>query len=73
MKIAHFENKTGFEICLSPESMKEVTELLRIAKNAKKKPASIYISFSSDEPVLNVWIEKINEKRQYNSIRPYPS
>lgn len=71
MNIKHYENKMGLELVLTPETMKEVTELTRFAKNAKKEPASIYLSFSGDAPSLSVWFKKVNDTKQYNSIRPY--
>ena len=72
MEIKHFENKNGMEFVITPQNMKEVNELLRFVNNAKKEPASLYLSFSgADNPVVNIHFRKVAEVKQHNSIRPY--
>ena len=73
MKFEFRENGNGLSLELRPETIEESNKLLRVANNAKAEKPSIYFSFSGDTPVFSLWIRKINEKNQTNSIRPYKS
>lgn len=71
MKTTITENQYGLEINLQPETLQEVSQLARFAKNGKAEKPSVYLSFSGNNPYMSVWMRKINTKKQDNSIRPY--
>lgn len=68
MKIEFNEWQIGCEISLTPETTKEVAELLRVAKNAKAVKPVVSFRFSGNEPYLSVFLEKIKTSVQSNSI-----
>lgn len=68
MKTEVTENKWGLSIEVIPETTQEVAQLLRFANNAKAEKPSVYFSFSSDSPYLNIHMSKIKESVQKNSI-----
>lgn len=70
MKTTITENNHGVDITLEPETVEDFAQLARFAKNAKKEPASIYLSFNN-RPHLSIWMRKIHESKQRNSIKPY--
>jgi hypothetical protein len=67
MKATISEHSSGLSITLNPESVKEYSQLLRYAKNAKKEKPSIYLSFRN-EAYLSIWLRKIKASVQKNSI-----
>lgn len=67
MKINFFENKFGTSFELTPETPAEVSTLARIAKSSRSEKPEITFYFSQ-EPSCSIWIRKINEKKQINSI-----
>jgi hypothetical protein len=68
MIISYNENKWGMDINMTPETPKEVAELLRISKNAKAEKPTIYFSFSDDKPTCYISLNKVKENVQINSI-----
>lgn len=74
MKVILSESDYGIHIELNPETLKEVSQLVRFARNAKKKPADIYMSFSkytkNEEPYLSINMDKVNRLVQHDSIKP---
>lgn len=70
MKFDYNENKWELGITLTPETPKEVAEMLRIAKNAKAVKPTIYFQFNEDAPYLQVSLEKVKEEKQSNSLGP---
>lgn len=70
MKFTYNENKWELGIAMIPETPKEFAEMLRIAKNAKAEKPSVYFSFSTDDPCLNISIAKVTENKQTNLIDP---
>jgi hypothetical protein len=68
MKFEYWEGVGGLEIKMIPETPKEAAQLLRISKNAKAEKPSLYFSFSGDEPYCNIWLSKVKETVQHNSI-----
>lgn len=70
MKYTYNEFDSGFWITLEPENNKEVSQLARVALNAKSKPAIINMSFSGEQPDFTIHINKIDKRVQRNSISP---
>jgi hypothetical protein len=70
MKIEFSEYQFGADIQLTPETPKEFAQILRFTKNAAAKKATIYFSFSSDEPVCSIFMDKVKPTVQSKSIRP---
>lgn len=68
MKLNFNEWKEGVDMDLIPESIFEVQQLLKFAKNHKKEPASVTFNFSG-EMRLNIFHKKINGNIQENFIR----
>jgi len=68
MKLEFTDTKYGNSIELKPETVEEVAKMFRLAKNAKRAPVEIHLSFSSDNPYLNIWIPKVKETVQINSV-----
>lgn len=68
MKIQFFENKHGIDISLSPETPAEMAQLARYAKNAKKEAPVVDLYFSSDHPNMSIWLKKVDEKKQSNTL-----
>lgn len=74
MKFEFIEGKYGTQITLIPETVEETGKLLRTAINAKSVPISIHYSFSDGdkamppEPHCNIWIGKVDPKKQFNSV-----
>ena len=69
MKLQFWEGKFGAEIKLTPETIEESSQLLRFTNNAKMEKPEIYFSFSGEQ-YCSIWIKKVAEKNQENSIRP---
>jgi len=69
MKLEVFENKFGLDIQLIPETVEEVSQLVRFALNANAEKPSVYMSFSAN-PNLSIWLRKRKEKAQKTSIKP---
>lgn len=70
MKFEFEEHLHGSWITLTPETPKEVAQLLRVAKNTKAQKPDIYFSFSTDIPNLSIGMMKIKESVQVMSIKP---
>jgi len=70
MKVEFFENEYGSDYQLVPETPEEVAKLVRISMNSKKeKPEiSLYLPYDGP-PKMNIWIKKLDKKKQTNSIR----
>jgi hypothetical protein len=68
MRLEFNENDFMGSVTLTPETPRETAKLLRLAKNAKREPADIYMSFSGDEPYLNIAIYKRKRSVQINSL-----
>mgnify|MGYP003500716759 FL=1 len=68
MKIEFFENKFGASFDIIPETPAEVAMIARIANNASSEPPDVRFYFSGDVPTGVVWIKKIKESVQKNSI-----
>ena len=71
MKLEYQEGKYGLEINLKPETPKEAAQLLRFANNAKAEKPDIWFNFSSDEPNLQITMNKKRPAVQWNSINPF--
>ena len=70
MKTEHYESEVWFELILSPETMKEVSECLRFARNAKSETPAIYFTFDGDQPKLCISLRKRSRMNQIKSVRP---
>ena len=69
MKITFFENKGGMDIQLIPESLEEVSSLARVGLNVKSEKPDVRVYFpEKGSPSMSIWIKKVNEKVQRNSI-----
>jgi len=68
MKIEFFENMFGASFSLTPETPAEVAQVLRFTRNAKAEKPDVKVYFSSDQPTCNIWMRKVQEKSQVNSI-----
>lgn len=68
MKIEFWEGAYGAEITLTPETPAEVASIARLANNASSEPPVIRFYFSGDVPTGSVWVKKIKESVQKNSI-----
>lgn len=68
MKFEFFESKYGTNIRMVPDNLEEVSKLARSAKNTKKVAPDVRFSFDGDIPEMNVWIPKVKESVQSNSI-----
>ena len=74
MKFEFIEGKHGTQILITPETVEETGRLLRTSQNAKSLPVSIHYSFSDGdgatppEPQCNIWIGKVDPKKQQNSV-----
>ncbi len=69
MKFEIQENKGGTQITLIPETIEETSQLLRASKNAARKPVELHYAFYPGQtPQCNIWIGKVAEKNQYNSV-----
>lgn len=68
MKILFSEWPEGCEIYLTPETTKEVAELLRVAKNAKATKPILRLRFNKDEPHFSIYLEKVKPSVQENYI-----
>ncbi len=68
MRIEFDENKFGANFTIHPETPAEVAQLLRLSRNAKAEKPDIYFSFSNDAPYCNIWMKKVKENVQRNSI-----
>ena len=66
MKFEFLEGKVGGWITLKPETPAEAAKLLRLAKNAKRQQPRIYFSFGSDEPELQIHLEKKARKQTHS-------
>lgn len=70
MKLTYRESDYGFDVELTPETPKEVSELARFTLNAKAEKLNVTMFFSSNEPSCSIWMKKVKKAAQYNSIRP---
>lgn len=74
MKFEFTEREWGIELTMIPETLKEVSQLSRYARNASAKKPDIYLSFSDinteDVPRLYFSHSKIAKQNQRNSIKP---
>lgn len=68
MKLLFDENDYGTFITLQPETMEEVSQLFRMAKNSKKQPADIYMRFDGKQPEAHVAFYKVKKEKQINSV-----
>lgn len=68
MKFELHEGKHCLSITATPETAAEVAKLARFTKNSKRVPPNVYLSFSNDTPYMNIYMPKIDEKKQNNSI-----
>lgn len=68
MKIEFFENKQGIDINMEPETPAEMAQLARFAQNAKKEAPICNLYFNSDNPNMSIWLKKIDEKKQNNTL-----
>lgn len=68
MKVAIFDNDSGTNIELIPETMEENNTLLRMAKNSKSEKPQIFVAFSKENPYCNIWVKKIDVRKQSNSV-----
>lgn len=71
MKVEIFENEHGLSIDIQPETVEESNKLLRFANNVKSEKPSVVYYFSGNSPTLSVWMKKVKESVQVNSIRKY--
>jgi hypothetical protein len=67
MKISFNESKYGAEITFTPETPAEVAQLARMTRNAKAEKPSISL-YLTDSPTCHIWIKKVKEGRQINSM-----
>lgn len=67
MKIEFFENKYGVNFDITPETVDEVAALARMANNASSEKPEVRFYFSSS-PSATVWVKKVKERVQRNSI-----
>lgn len=71
MKIEFFENDHGLNFSMYPESVEELAQLMRFAKNAKAEKPNVFLTFDSDkDPEMNIWLTKIKKESQRNIIKP---
>lgn len=70
MKVSIEERNNGLELEFYPETVEDMTKLLRFSNNAKREPADIFLTFSSDKPYMSVYMRKIRPNSQVNSINP---
>lgn len=70
MKIEFNEYKFGASVHLTPETPAEVAQLARFANNAKAEKPSISLSFSTDIPCCDIYMNKVHPTVQRNSISP---
>lgn len=70
MKFEYFEGKFAMGITMIPETPKECAEMLRIAKNAKMQKPSIYFEFGGENPQLQIYLDKVKEQAQSNTVKP---
>lgn len=68
MKIEFWEGAYGAEITLTPETPAEVAKIARLANNVSSQPADVRFYFSDDVPTGSVFIKKVKESVQKNSI-----
>lgn len=68
MKVEIYEGPNGLNVNLTPETVEETAKLLRYANNARAEKPSVYFSFSSDKPYLDIWLTKVKESVQSNRI-----
>jgi hypothetical protein len=69
MKVEIFDNDSGTNIELIPETIEENNTLLRMVKNSKSEKPQMFFSFPKDkDPYCNLWVKKITLKKQSNSI-----
>jgi len=57
----------GSDISLEPETKYEMQQLMKLAKNAKREPASIRFSFNND-PHCYIFFKHVLPSVQNNSI-----
>lgn len=69
MILNFIENTHMGSIRLIPETPKEMAQLIRLCKNAKKQPVEMYFSFDGNDPDLHIWINKKNIMNQKNSFK----
>ena len=70
MKVQFSECDYYGEILLIPETIEEVAGLLRFSRNASAIKPDVYMSFNSNEPYCNIYIQKRKISVQVNSISP---
>jgi hypothetical protein len=70
MRVSIEERNNGLELEFYPETVEDMTKLLRFANNAKREPADIFLTFGTDKPYMNVYMRKIRPSVQENSINP---
>lgn len=70
MKVEFSDWDYGAEVLLTPETLKEIAGLLRIARNASSKKAEIYLSFRDDTPFCSIVIYKRKPSVQIKSVKP---
>ena len=68
MKFEIAETTHWSQVTLTPENIKEQNQLLRIVNNSKAKTVTLSVSFSGDSSDLSIFIGKVNQKVQKNSI-----
>ena len=70
MKVTFTDSDRWPCFSVTPESMKEISALFRLVKNAKKQKPELHLSFSdyNDPPVLTIQFQKVNSNKQINSI-----
>ncbi len=71
MKFEYAEREGMFELCITPETPKEVSELLRFSNNAKAQKPSVFLSFSSDNIWCSITMFKKKGNKAVNSINPF--
>ena len=69
MKIEINEHDHALELTLLPETIEEMAQLLRYAKNAKAVKPDVFMVFNK-EPYLYMFLEKKAKSVQSNSIKP---
>lgn len=67
MKIEFDEWQMGAQFTMTPETPEEVAMIARLAANASSEKVEVNFYFS-DKPKGTVWIKKVKESVQHNSI-----
>lgn len=68
MKVDFFESVYGGNFDLIPETLEEASALARIALNSSAEPVQFKVYFSDSGPTASVWVQKVKESVQRNSI-----